>query len=34
MADQIVSINELGSDDQIGDRHYRWSIKGVRAIIH
>jgi transposase len=33
-ADQIVSINESGSDDRIGDRHYRWSTKGVHAIIH
>ena len=34
MADQIVSINELGSDNRIGDRYYRWSIKGVRAIVY
>ena len=32
-ADQIVSIDESGSDDRIGDRHYGWSIKGVRAIV-
>jgi hypothetical protein len=33
IADQIVSINKSGSDDRVGDRHYRWSTKGVRAII-
>ena len=32
-ADQIVSIDESGSDDRIRDRHYGWSIKGVRAIV-
>jgi hypothetical protein len=34
MADQIVSIDELGSDDRVRDCYYRWSTKGVCAIIY
>jgi transposase len=32
-ADQIVSIDESGSDDRVGDRYYGWSTKGVCAIV-
>jgi transposase len=32
-ADQIVSVNESGSDDRAGDRQYGWSTQGARAIV-
>ena len=30
-ADQIVSVDELGSDGKTGDRYYGWSFSGVPA---
>lgn len=32
-ADQIVCVDESGSDDKTGDRQYGWSENGVRAIV-
>jgi hypothetical protein len=32
-ADQIVSIDESGSDDRAGDRQFGWSREGVCAVV-
>jgi hypothetical protein len=33
IADQLVFLDESGSDDRTGDRQYGWSDEGVRAIV-
>lgn len=32
-ADQIVCVDESGSDDRTGDRCYGWSTSGARAVV-
>ena len=32
-ADQLVCVDESGSDDRTGDRQYGWSDSGVRAVV-
>jgi transposase len=33
-AEQLVFVDESGSDDRTGDRQFGWSDKGVRAVVH
>jgi transposase len=32
-ADQLVFVDESGSDDRTGDRQYGWSSRGARAVV-
>jgi len=32
-ADQLIFVDEMGSDDRTGDRSYGWSDKGLRAVV-
>ena len=32
-ADQIVCVDESGSDERTGDRYYGWSSSGARAVV-
>ncbi len=32
-AEQLVFVDESGSDDRTGDRQYGWSTSGARAIV-
>lgn len=33
-AEQIICVDECGSDDRTGDRMYGWADQGVRAVVH
>ena len=33
IAEQLVCVDETGSDDRSGDGQYGWAEKGVRALV-